>query len=349
MKHNRMKMITLIFTVLFLFAAVAGCGKKGPELKDGTGIILLRVNPEISVHYDEEGIVTDVVPENDDGKVVVENVQDFKGQQVRAVVKQLVAAIHDAGFFVSEIDGSERDITIEIVKGSVFPEESFDKLVAKDVRSTLKEMNLDSNVLGIDLSDYDDSDYDGPTGDFITLEQAKAIALAHAKVETADAKFDKAELEEDDDIVYYDIEFEVKGVEFEYKIDATSGQVLKYERDDMDESDYDDDTDYDDDSDHDDDSNYNKTTKPTEDDSDFNDDSDNNDDTNYDDDSNHDDDSDYNKTIKPTEDDSDFDDDDDSNDDDGTDNDDSNYDDDSGFDDGNDDDDSDDDDSDYNG
>jgi uncharacterized membrane protein YkoI len=332
-----MKMITLIFTVLFLFAAVAGCGKKGPELKDGTGIILLRVNPEISVHYDEEGIVTDVVPENDDGKVVVENVQDFKGQQVRAVVKQLVAAIHDAGFFVSEIDGSERDITIEIVKGSVFPEESFDKLVAKDVRSTLKEMNLDSNVLGIDLSDYDDSDYDGSTDDFITLEQAKAIALAHAKVEAADAKFDKAELEEDDDIVYYDIEFEVKGVEFEYKIDAMSGQVLKYERDDMDESDYDDDTDYDDDSDHDDDSDYNKTTKPTEDDSDFNDDSDHDDDTNYDNDSGYNDGAD--------------DDDDDSNDDDDSDNDDSNYDDDSGFDDGNDDDDSDDDDddSDYNG
>ncbi len=337
MKHNRMKMITLIFTVLFLFAAVAGCGKKGPELKDGTGIILLRVNPEISVHYDEEGIVTDVVPENDDGKVVVENVQDFKGQQVRAVVKQLVAAIHDAGFFISEIDGSERDITIEIVKGSVFPEESFDKLVAKDVRSTLKEMNLDSNVLGIDLSDYDDSDYDGSTDDFITLEQAKAIALAHAKVEAADAKFDKAELEEDDDIVYFDIEFEVKGVEFEYKIDAMSGQVLKYERDDMDESDYDDDTDYDDDSDHDDDSDYNKTTKPTEDDSDFNDDSDHDDDTNYDNDSGYNDGAD--------------DDDDDSNDDDDSDNDDSNYDDDSGFDDGNDDDDSDDDDddSDYNG
>jgi len=337
MKHNRMKMITLIFTVLFLFAAVAGCGKKGPELKDGTGIILLRVNPEISVHYDEEGIVTDVVPENDDGKVVVENVQDFKGQQVRAVVKQLVAAIHDAGFFVSEIDGSERDITIEIVKGSVFPEESFDKLVAKDVRSTLKEMNLDSNVLGIDLSDYDDSDYDGSTDDFITLEQAKAIALAHAKVEAADAKFDKAELEEDDDIVYYDIEFEVKGVEFEYKIDAMSGQVLKYERDDMDESDYDDDTDYDDDSDHDDDSDYNKTTKPTEDDSDFNDDSDHDDDTNYDNDSGYNDGAD--------------DDDDDSNDDDDSDDDDSNYDDDSGFDDGNDDDASDDDedDSDYNG
>ncbi len=337
MKHNRMKMITLIFTVLFLFAAVVGCGKKGPELKDGTGIILLRVNPEISVHYDEEGIVTDVVPENDDGKVVVENVQDFKGQEVRTVVKQLVAAIHDAGFFVSEIDGSERDITIEIVKGSVFPEESFDKLVAKDVRSTLKEMNLDSNVLGIDLSDYDDSDYDGSTDDFITLEQAKAIALAHAKVEAADAKFDKAELEEDDDIVYFDIEFEVKGVEFEYKIDATSGQVLKYERDDMDESDYDDDTDYDDDSDHDDDSDYNKTTKPTEDDSDFNDDSDHDDDTNYDNDSGYNDGAD--------------DDDDDSNDDDDSDDDDSNYDDDSGFDDGNDDDASDDDedDSDYNG
>jgi secondary thiamine-phosphate synthase enzyme len=56
MKNNRMKMITLIFTVLFLFAAVVGCGKGKPELKEGTGIILLRVNPEISIHYDKEGL-----------------------------------------------------------------------------------------------------------------------------------------------------------------------------------------------------------------------------------------------------------------------------------------------------
>ncbi|MGI6507382.1 MAG: PepSY domain-containing protein [Saccharofermentanales bacterium] len=312
MKKNKMKMVTLIISALFLFAAVVGCAK-GADLKDGTGAILLRVNPEISVHYDAEGLVTNVVPENDDAKLVVENVRDLKGEQVRPAVKELVTAINDAGFFVDEIDGSSRNITIEIAKGSVFPEEAFDKLIAKDVNSTLKSMNVESKVIGIDFSDYDDSDFSEPTGDFISVEQAKEIALAHAKVDASKAKFDKAELEDDDNVAYYDIEFKVDGVEFEYEIDAVSGQVLKYERDDKDVSDYDDDNDNDaDDSDH------KSPTKPTEDDSDFDDDSDHKAPTKKttkptEDDSDFDDDSDHKaptkKTTKPTQDDSDFDDD----------------------------------------
>ena len=262
MKKNKMKMVTLIISALFLFAAVVGCAK-GADLKDGTGTILLRVNPEISVHYDAEGLVTNVVPENDDAKLVVENVRDLKGEQVRPAVKELVTAINDAGFFVDEIDGNSRDITIEIAKGSVFPEEAFDKLIAKDVNSTLKSMNVESKVIGIDFSDYDDSDFSEPTGDFISVEQAKEIARSR-KVDASKAKFDKAELEDDDNVAYYDIEFKVDGVEFEYEIDAVSGQVLKYERDDKDVSDYDDDNDNGaDDSDH------KSPTKPTEDDSDF--------------------------------------------------------------------------------
>ena len=232
MKKNKMKMITLILSALFLFAAVVGCAQgKGSGLKEGTGAILMRVNPEISVHYDAEGLVTNVVPENDDAKLVVENIRDLKGEQVRAAVKELVTAINDAGFFVDEIDGSERDITIEIVNGSVFPEEAFDKLIAKDVSSTLKSMNVNSNVLGIDFSDYEDSD-DEQTGEFISLEQAKAIALAHAKVDAANAKFDKAELDEDDSS---------RTTRSSSKLTVSSlsmrsipeRQVLKYERDDM--------------------------------------------------------------------------------------------------------------------
>ncbi|HHW94194.1 MAG TPA: hypothetical protein GX734_06815 [Clostridiaceae bacterium] len=299
MKKHKMKMITLMFSVLFLVTAVLGCakGQSAAELKEGTGIVLLRVNPEIAVHYDSEGLVTDIKAENDDAKVVIENIRDFKGEDVRATVKELVKAIHDAGFFVSD-DGNERDITIEFVKGSVFPEDAFDKLLAKEVRTTLEAMNLDSKVLGIDFTDYDDSDYQGPTGEFITVERAKEIALNHAKVSASSATFDKVKLEKDDDVVYYDIEFKANGVEYEYEIDAVSGKVLKYERGDQDESDYDDDTDYADSNDHD-DSDYKKPARPTQDDSDF-------------DDSDHDD-SDYKKpttrrTTKPTKDDSDFDD-----------------------------------------
>ena len=71
----------------------------------------------------------------------------------------------------------------------------------------------------------------GAPGGFIGEEAAKAAALAHAGVSEAEAGFVKWELEEDDGLWVYEIEFRAGGVEYEYEIAAGDGGILKAEQD----------------------------------------------------------------------------------------------------------------------
>ena len=67
----------------------------------------------------------------------------------------------------------------------------------------------------------------GPIGE----EAAKAAALAHAGVSAQDVDYIRWELDQDDGVQVYEIEFAVGRVEYEYKIEASTGAVLKAERD----------------------------------------------------------------------------------------------------------------------
>lgn len=69
------------------------------------------------------------------------------------------------------------------------------------------------------------------TGQNITVEQAKALALEHAGLAEADVNFTKAKLENDDGQTFYEIEFRQGTTEYDYKIDAASGTILEYEQD----------------------------------------------------------------------------------------------------------------------
>lgn len=61
--------------------------------------------------------------------------------------------------------------------------------------------------------------------------EAKAIALEHAGIAEANARFHKVHLDTDDGRREYDIEFRVGNVEYEYEIDAQSGRILDHDKD----------------------------------------------------------------------------------------------------------------------
>lgn len=64
---------------------------------------------------------------------------------------------------------------------------------------------------------------------YIGLEAAKQAALDHAGVSASEATFLEAEYDYDDGKMVYEVEFHVKGTEYEYEIDALTGAVVKYE------------------------------------------------------------------------------------------------------------------------
>ena len=65
---------------------------------------------------------------------------------------------------------------------------------------------------------------------YISADEAKAAALAHAGVNAADAYDWECEFDRDDGRTVYDVDFHANGYEYSYEINATNGSVVKHER-----------------------------------------------------------------------------------------------------------------------
>lgn len=66
---------------------------------------------------------------------------------------------------------------------------------------------------------------------YIEESRAKSIALSHAGVGEGSIRKYKCELDHDDGRMIYEIEFESGAYEYEYEIDACTGDILKHEKD----------------------------------------------------------------------------------------------------------------------
>ena len=65
----------------------------------------------------------------------------------------------------------------------------------------------------------------------ITADEAKNIALAHAKLAQKDVTFVKAELETDNNRLIYDVDFYSGNIEYDYDIDAVTGEIISSDLD----------------------------------------------------------------------------------------------------------------------
>ena len=65
----------------------------------------------------------------------------------------------------------------------------------------------------------------------ITIDKAKEIALQNANINTNNVNFIEAKQEHDNGRLIYDIEFIYNHIEYNYEIDAKSGEILSYDQD----------------------------------------------------------------------------------------------------------------------
>jgi uncharacterized membrane protein YkoI len=90
------------------------------------------------------------------------------------------------------------------------------------------------------------------TGEYIGYESALAAALSHAGLDSSQVSGTEVEMDCENGVIVYEVEFRYGGQDYEYEIDASTGEIVKSEMDTDDDMDSDDD-DSDDDHDHDDD------------------------------------------------------------------------------------------------
>ena len=64
----------------------------------------------------------------------------------------------------------------------------------------------------------------------ITIDKAKEIALSHAGLTSSQVTFKRTELEVDNGVQKYEIEFYNNNREYSYEINAKTGAILSYEQ-----------------------------------------------------------------------------------------------------------------------
>lgn len=80
-----------------------------------------------------------------------------------------------------------------------------------------------------DTEDDDDDHYSTSTSSYIGRDAAMQKALSHAGLSESDVYELEVELDEEDGI--YEVSFETKSYEYEYEVQATTGKILKAEKD----------------------------------------------------------------------------------------------------------------------
>ena len=163
MMKKKNTMIALLSLLMAIACLLAGCSAAPTDASTAalstpptslsstsmaaeTGSLILKVNPEILVAYDRDGRVTELRGLNADGDTVLAGYADYLGRDCRTVVQELVTRIHDQGYFVSEIEGERRSITLEIEPDSFLPNDHFLDDIAGDVQNTLQALQLAADL-----------------------------------------------------------------------------------------------------------------------------------------------------------------------------------------------------------
>lgn len=118
----------------------------------------------------------------------------------------------------SDVDNNIEKYNIEFYHG--------DKEYDYEINSTNGEIiKYDYNM------EYDKNENNVNSVVNISEEQAKEIALNHAEITSDKVSFIKVEMDVDNGTQKYDIEFYYNNIEYNYEIDANTGDILSYERD----------------------------------------------------------------------------------------------------------------------
>lgn len=123
--------------------------------------------------------------------------------------------------------------------------QSLSKMTISEIAALVESKNID--ISQIIRYEYDDSIHENiedaiedwneqekenaivSQDEYIGMEEALYAALKHAGIESAQASDISVKLDADEDGVEYDVEFKANGKEYDYEINALTGEVKKFE------------------------------------------------------------------------------------------------------------------------
>ena len=208
--------------------------------------ILMAINPEVEMVLNRNGEVLEVTGTNEDGRTLVEDFETDSTEKT-VVANELVDRAIEMGFLA---EGGRVAIGIDTPDQVLFEEYGVELRRALDDRisivieiTNVEEMNRqeEQEVEPEPETEPEPTPEPDPEPEpepeepaiptYISVDEAKQIALNHASVSEANADIEKVEFDTDDGIPYYEVEFEVGDDDYEYEIHAISGTILDYDQD----------------------------------------------------------------------------------------------------------------------
>lgn len=209
----------IIIAVILVLAAVlvfAGCDKVeqvGESIEDAVENRLEPIEDAIESKLDP---IEDAVESRVDAvEDAVENA--FAGTPATAEPTTANAASEPATIADADIE-----TTVDPVQNSL---DKIVDMIGDAVKENESTLHIPDSVVDNAVSSSDGQIV------FITPEEAKRIALQHADVRAEDAVFDRTERDYDNGIYHYEVEFHVGLVEYDYDINARTGEILSFEKD----------------------------------------------------------------------------------------------------------------------
>lgn len=96
----------------------------------------------------------------------------------------------------------------------------------QDNQDTFSQKNDSSQTEGSAAQGGSAANY---TGDEIEVDKAKAIAAEHAGFSASEVQFSKVKLEKEHGSIIYEIEFYKDAMEYEYEINAVTGDIIEFD------------------------------------------------------------------------------------------------------------------------
>lgn len=243
--------------------------------------VSLDVNPSIEIKVNKNEKVLEVVPLNEDGKIVIGGM-DFEGSGLELTVNALIGSMLKNGYLsdmansilisvdsadLAESEKLQTELTAEInallqtdqFSGAVLSQtviqdsqlqqlaeaygittgkaQLIQQICTQNTRYTfedlvslsINELNLLSESGSVQLENVSSVGSASDKG-YIGEAAAKAAALSHAGVDEKDISSYEFEMGYEHGSMVYEIEFFCNGYEYEYDIDASTGAVVKQEK-----------------------------------------------------------------------------------------------------------------------
>ena len=222
-------------------------------------VVSIDVNPSVALSLNRFEYVIDTQAGNTDGAEVLDDLS-LKNLKLSTALDALMGAMSRKGYLDDQaqisvfVDGSDDDFNRELydeitedlahlapdavtqVGESATNEQTTEQPAGNE--QTTEQPSAEQTTEQPATDQTTAQPVTGQTGEqqpqqsaSITEEQAKEIAANHAGVAVADLTFHSVSLEEDDGRRVYDVEFYSGSTEYDYEIDAATGDILSYDND----------------------------------------------------------------------------------------------------------------------